>query len=84
MVYWVSLAESAKGDIGHFEVHDQRIIAAGILAQSPWMGSGFAMQHHLSLSVSPPRPLVFGLPWGSGPAVGFTMRSSLFIQKLSQ
>ncbi len=31
MVYR-ALTESAKGDIGHFEVHDQRIIAAGILA----------------------------------------------------
>ena len=31
MVYRVSLTESAKQDLGHFDVHDQRVIAAGIL-----------------------------------------------------
>ena len=31
MAYLVSLTESAKQDLGHFDVHDQRIIIAGIL-----------------------------------------------------
>ena len=31
MVYLVSLTESAKQDLGHFDVHDQRIIVARIL-----------------------------------------------------
>ncbi|MBI4481134.1 MAG: type II toxin-antitoxin system RelE/ParE family toxin [Acidobacteria bacterium] len=32
MKYRVSLTESAKGDIEYFEVHEQRIIVAGIIA----------------------------------------------------
>ena len=31
MIYRVSLTESAKQDLGSFDVHDQRIIVAGIL-----------------------------------------------------
>ena len=31
MEYLVSLTENAKQDLGHFDVHDQRIIIAGIL-----------------------------------------------------
>ena len=31
MAYRISLTESAKQDLGHFDVHDQRIIVAGIL-----------------------------------------------------
>jgi len=32
MEYRISLTESAKGDIAHFEAHEQRIIVAGIIA----------------------------------------------------
>ncbi|MBI4456679.1 MAG: type II toxin-antitoxin system RelE/ParE family toxin [Acidobacteria bacterium] len=32
MEYRVSLTESAKGDIAHFKVQEQRIIVAGIIA----------------------------------------------------
>ena len=32
MDYQISLTESAKGDIAHFEPHDQRIIVAGIIS----------------------------------------------------
>ena len=31
MAYRISLTESAKQDLDHFDVHDQRIIVAGIL-----------------------------------------------------
>ena len=32
MEYRISLTESAKGDIAHFETHEQRIIVAGIIS----------------------------------------------------
>ena len=32
MKYEVSLTESAKGDIAHYDSHDQRIIVAGIIS----------------------------------------------------
>ena len=32
MEYRISLTESAKGDIAHFEAHEQRTIVAGIIA----------------------------------------------------
>ena len=32
MEYRISLTESAKGDMAHFEAHEQRIIVAGIIA----------------------------------------------------
>ena len=32
MQYLISLTESAKGDIAHFEIHEQRIIVAGIIS----------------------------------------------------
>jgi mRNA-degrading endonuclease RelE of RelBE toxin-antitoxin system len=32
MEYQISLTESAKEDIAHFEAHEQRVIVAGIIA----------------------------------------------------
>ena len=32
MVYRISLTESAKQDLGHYDVYDQRLIVAGIKA----------------------------------------------------
>lgn len=32
MEYLISLTEGAKGDIAHFEAHEQRIIVAGIIS----------------------------------------------------
>ena len=58
MAYRISLTESAKQDLDHFDVHDQRIIVAGILTH-------LRVDAEVSTRKKKPLQTKFGLPVGT-------------------